>query len=404
MNILLLTNCIAQPDDTDKSVNDIVFSFAKEWEAAGHRVVIVNSESKFFYAFYKVPKFILRAIKKRGNFTVPSVASRKRLEWEKNGVKIIRLPMFKLYPHAAFSSKQYERQKNLIISYLKSLSFVPDVITGHWLEPQLRLIDSFGNYYHAKKALVIHGELPQTITDKYKTLIARLDALFFRSQSVRTKMVKLYGNSYLMSDKVMVCYSGIPDEFVNNQVNRTDWKRNGVLKLIYVGRLERYKRIDATLDALAKAFPQHDFVFEIVGDGPEKENLVKKATELGILSNVSFVGRVPREDVIKRMNEADCFVMISENEVFGLVYLEAMACGCLTVAAFDGGVDGIIVDGKNGFLCKQGDSDSLKAVLNGINRFESKDVAKIRIAAYETVKAYTDSHAAKSYLNNIIEE
>jgi L-malate glycosyltransferase len=401
MNILLLTNCIAQPDDTDKSVNDIVFSFAKEWQAAGHRVVVINSESKFIYAFYKVPKFILKELKRRGNFTVPSIASRKKLEWEKNGVKILRLPMFKLYPHAAFSSKQYDKQKGQIIEYLDSLSFVPDVITGHWMEPQLKLVNSLGDYYGAKKALVIHGELPNKMSNEYQNLISELDILFFRSRFVRDKMAKIYGGKFLSTEKVKICYSGIPDEFVENQKKRNDWKKNGVIKFIYVGRLERYKRIDAILEGLVKAFPKNDFILEIVGDGPEKENLISKAIELNILNNVSFVGRIPRSDVIKRMNEADCFLMISENEVFGLVYLEAMACGCLTVAAFDGGVDGIIVSKVNGFLCSQGDSESLKKVLEQINNLENNEVEMIRNSAYATVKNYTDSQAAKDYLGQI---
>ena len=168
MNILLLTNCIVQPDDTDKSVNDIVFSFAKEWQKAGNDVVVINSESKFIYPFYKVPKFILRELKKHGNFTVPSIASRKELKWEKENVKIARFPMFKAFPHASFFSKQYEIQADKIIAYLQELNFKPDIITGHWIEPQLRLVSLLGKHYSAKTAIVIHGELPEKLSEKYK--------------------------------------------------------------------------------------------------------------------------------------------------------------------------------------------------------------------------------------------
>ena len=402
MNILLLTNCIAQPDDTDKSVNDIVFSFAKEWQRAGNNVVIINSESKFIYPFYKVPKFILRELKKRGNFTVPSIASRKELNWEKEGVKIARFPLFKAFPHASFLSKQYERQANKIKSYLQTLDFIPDIITGHWIEPQLKLVSILGSYYRAKTAIVIHGELQENLSNEYKNYFANLTTVFFRSKYVRDQMVKKYGTSFLRDERTRVCYSGIPDTFVYEQQKRTDWRKNGI-SFIYVGRLERYKRIDVVLQALARTFPDRDFTFEIVGDGPEHDALEEIVNNLGLSKNVHFVGRVPRTEVIQRLNKADCFVMPSENEVFGLVYLEAMACGCITIASKRGGVDGIIVDGNNGFLCEQGSIESLCAVIQRIELLSDEEKDNIRLSAYNTVEKYTDSGAAKDYLLAIIE-
>ena len=58
-----------------------------------------------------------------------------------------------------------------------------------------------------------------------------------------------------------------------------------------------------------------------------------------------------REEVIRQMDNHDVFVMISRNETFGLVYLEAMARGCITIASRNEGFDGVIEHGVNGFLC-----------------------------------------------------
>lgn len=402
MNILLLTNCIKQPDDTDKSINDIVFYFAKEWKKNGHNVIIVNNESKFPYFFYKIPSFIIKIMKKRGNFTVPSLASRQVLRWEKEGIKIIRLPLFKLYPHASFKKNKYEFQSKRIIQYLDECNFVPDVVTGHWIEPQLKLVDFLGKYYNAKKALVIHGELPHNLSKEYCRIIEQLDVLFFRSYYVRNKMERLYGNKIIDSTKIKVCYSGIPNKFVISQKKRNDWKNSECIRFIYVGRLERYKRVDATLKALSIAFPDKNFIFDIVGDGPEWEYLHNRCKELDLLNNVNFIGRIQREEVIKRMNNADCFIMISEYEVFGLVYLEAMACGCLTIASLEGGVDGIIKHHINGFLCKQGDYLNLADILDEINSLSKSEIIKIRNEAYSTVEDYTDNKAAEHYIKSIV--
>lgn len=404
MNILLLTNCVVQPDDIDKSVNNIVFSFAREWVNEKHRVIIVNNESNFFYLFYKAPECIIKFMKSRGNFTVPSMASRNRLEWEVEGVKLIRLPMFKLYPHASFFNRQYKNQKKEIVQFLEYNDFIPDVVTGHWMEPQLQLVNLIGDYYHSKKALVVHGELPTDLTANYKRLIQQLDVLFFRSQSVKKRMLEKYDGDFLVPQKTSVCFSGIPDQFVATQCKRIDWKRNGLLKIVYVGRLERYKRIDAIIDALDIAFPKLNFQFDIIGDGPEKENIHIKVKRLHLIQNVNFLGRISRTEVIEHLMHSDCFVMISENEVFGLVYLESMACGCMTIAAKDGGVDGIIEDSKNGFLCRQGDFLELSNILKNINNMQINDVEKVRKEAYKTVENYTERKAAKYYLDRIIEK
>ena len=94
--------------------------------------------------------------------------------------------------------------------------------------------------------------------------------------------------------------------------------------------------------------------------------------------------------------------MISENEVFGLVYLESMVGGCLTVASKYGGVDGIINNDENGFLCEQGNSDELAEILKKINEMSIDDVLKIRRNGYETLRSFTDSKVAEKYLNDII--
>lgn len=60
--------------------------------------------------------------------------------------------------------------------------------------------------------------------------------------------------------------------------------------------------------------------------------------------------------------------MISTNEIFGLVYLEAMAASCLTIASKNGGVDGIIKCEKNGFLCEEGNDKELHSILNRITK------------------------------------
>ena len=122
MNILLMTNSMKQPDDTYSSKTDVVFFFAKEWAKAGHRVVVIHSESKFPLLYYWVPKSIVIKLVGGRFSSIPSVSSRKKLKREQDGVMIYRLPMMKIVPHSGFSDRQYRKQIQLI-TLMKSASF-----------------------------------------------------------------------------------------------------------------------------------------------------------------------------------------------------------------------------------------------------------------------------------------
>jgi glycosyltransferase involved in cell wall biosynthesis len=120
------------------------------------------------------------------------------------------------------------------------------------------------------------------------------------------------------------------------------------------------------------------------------------------LEKVIFKGKLSHSSVIDEMRKADCFIMISENEVFGLVYLEAMSQGCITIASKGEGIDGIIQDKKNGFLCKAGNVDDLIKVLQYIRNMSRTDLDSMRKKAFLTARQYNESSVAEKYLENVI--
>lgn len=107
--------------------------------------------------------------------------------------------------------------------------------------------------------------------------------------------------------------------------------------LLTVARLsaqERYKGIDAVLDvfpALAREIPNLSYL--IVGDGTDRERLAQKAAALGLAGRVVFAGWVSNAETVEYYRLADAFVMPGRGEGFGIVYLEALACGVPVVAS-----------------------------------------------------------------------
>lgn len=87
-----------------------------------------------------------------------------------------------------------------------------------------------------------------------------------------------------------------------------------------------------------------------IGDGPEKENLMHLAEELGLSENVVFVGNVENSEMKNYQAACDAFLFTSKSETQGIVLLEAMAAGKPVVALDASGVRDIVSDGENGFL------------------------------------------------------
>lgn len=146
------------------------------------------------------------------------------------------------------------------------------------------------------------------------------------------------------------------------------------------------------------------FKLKIIGDGNELNNLQKTASE-----NVEFLGRISHEKVLEEMQNADIFILPSVNETFGMVYLEAMASGCITVCTRNDGIDGIIKDEENGFLTEptaEGIKETLLRIKNlsdlgGASKDAPYNLQEIMQNSLEAIKEYTPENCAKNYLDKI---
>jgi glycosyltransferase involved in cell wall biosynthesis len=93
--------------------------------------------------------------------------------------------------------------------------------------------------------------------------------------------------------------------------------------------------------------------------------------------------------------------MVSSPETFGLVYLESLASGCITVGSKNEGIDGIIINEKNGFLVKPRDSDALLKVIQKILSIDNYFKTSLVLNGIETAKGFSDEKVAKNYLKEI---
>ena len=399
MKILVLTSVYR--DETlgnrDTSTN-IVNSFVKEWVKQKNDVIVIHNAHQYPKFIHKLPIFLKKKIASIINFQIADFDAVLEKEYIDNGVKIYRCPIKKYIPYKSPSDKRIKKQVNKIKLFLSKNEFKPDIIIGHWISPQIEISYYLKPIYKCKIVTVLHG-LGYINDTKFKIqkYINNIDKIGCRS-IYQSKIVK---NKLKLNYLPFVCYSGIPDEYLKSyKLNLSKYNDINKWKIIYVGRLIAYKNVDAIIKSLA-LINEVDWELTIIGDGTERKKLEKLVKQKNIEDKVYFTGKIPRDSVMKKLKESNIFVMISNDEVFGLVYLEAMAASCITIASENGGIDGIIINNNNGYLCKQGSVESLKKRLELIFQMSNKNLKKISASAYNTAQKYSDSRIAKYYLNEI---
>ena len=137
--------------------------------------------------------------------------------------------------------------------------------------------------------------------------------------------------------------------------------------LLYVGNLVPVKGVDVLLAAFGQLpRAQSDPVLYCVGDGPERARLEAKAAADGLTGRVLFIGRRPHDEIPKWMGACDAFVLPSLAEGFGLVLLEALACGRRVVGTAVGGVPEVVRDPSLGVVVPPESPEPLAAALRQV--------------------------------------
>jgi 1,2-diacylglycerol 3-alpha-glucosyltransferase len=217
---------------------------------------------------------------------------------------------------------------------------------------------------------------------KVKKYLEGCDQIIAPSESLRNLMVA----KFQVNKPVAVIPTGI-DMRAYCRARRAalrvqlGWEKEFVI--ISVGRLAPEKNwIDLVqaVSQVAKAHPEAKLV--LLGDGPQRTELVQQAKDLGLTSKIEFIGMVPYDKVPDYLVAADLFAFTSLTETQGLGTLEALAAG-LPVVAYDGvGTRDIVSEGVNGKLTPA----NVEALASGINGLMDAPatLTKLRRGALDT--------------------
>ena len=191
-----------------------------------------------------------------------------------------------------------------------------------------------------------------------REIAAQADLMIASTDDEREDLALIHGAD---RDRVTVVAPGI-DLATFSPMAKADARRKigfpGQRLLLFVGRLERLKGVETILRALALAADRRhqDVRLLVLGEDSrdaaqsEKDRLRELAAELGIADRVDFLGSVAHHELPYFYSAAEACLMPSYSESFGLVGLEAQACGCAVIASNVAGLASVVRDGVTGYL------------------------------------------------------
>jgi glycosyltransferase involved in cell wall biosynthesis len=194
----------------------------------------------------------------------------------------------------------------------------------------------------------------------YRDLLAAADAVTACSKQTLREAVEFFGSG--LEAKSRVIYNGVRLEDFASPYPYVASRPY----ILAIGRHVPQKGLDVLLRAYTIAKPAgHDLL--IAGDGPQTLELKSLAAELGIGSNVQFLGAVSHDKAVSLFAGCSFFVLPSRHEPMGIVNLEAMAAGKAVVASRVGGVPELVVDGQTGMLVDADNPTALAAALGSVS-------------------------------------
>lgn len=217
------------------------------------------------------------------------------------------------------------------------------------------------------------------------------------SNFTKNKLIKAGKND----KKITVIQNGVNLDLIN-KVNQSTEKSD----IIFVGRLIKEKNVDLIIKVLARL--KNNFKLIIIGEGPEKEKLVNLSKKLNLENNIKFIDFQQNiENVYAYLKSSKIFILPSAREGFGIIALEANACGLpvITINHRDNAARDLIKNNYNGSVVNLSVEDIYKKVKKLLE--DENNLNKLRLNSKEKAKDYDWNKITENiekYYKNIINE
>lgn len=351
MNILFVTDLYPVNDD-DNSPN-ILKKICESFIESGHNVRVIR------------PNFLLNSFLRGKKFFTTGYYQ-----------NLYNVNYFTPFLFNVFNKLVDIREFDLIVSHMPSGSIFAQKLLE---KDNKRLICGVHN---SDLKVLTQSIYSFYFRSKLLNAFRKAEKLVCRSYIVEKKLLKLYPE---FLGKTVVLPYGIDEKLIIKKNPQFGEK----IKVLTCGNFIKRKNIDKVIEALKD---EKDVELTCVGGG----NLLNKMKRLN--KTVRFTGKLSNDKVLSLMRQSDIFILPSVDETLGIVYLEAMASGCITVGTINEGIDGIIKNGENGFLIEPTVQD-IKDVIYKIKNLDKNELNKISQICYNSIKRYVLQGCSDKYFD-----
>lgn len=300
----------------------------------------------------------------------------EREEYAEEGISILRVPCKALGVHA-FYGLSFLLEKKIDVVHLDSDNqmYAPEVIR-YCRKHHIFCYSYIGTVY---------SDTDHTLKKRLMSLISQRNIKEFQNMLTfaKTRAVQRELQEKGVSGVEIVPVGLDTSVIEKNKKSKKELRRILELPeekklLLFVGRLEKYKRPFAALELLERL--GQDYGLVMIGDGSLREQLQRAAEEKQLTERIFYYSRIPNVQMYQYYAACDYFVNFNTHEIFGMSILEAMYQGCVVIARRAPGPEQIIEDGISGFLCASDDEMDKRLV----------DGRRVRMGerAIERVKEY----------------
>jgi len=321
---------------------------------------------------------------------------------DENGLRVIRSFYLKMPGNEKYNIHGWARRTLRIYEKYEKQFGRPDLILAHsvtWAAYAACLI----KFKHSIPYVIVeHRSFFVWSTGEARQMVKPFHIPFFELTYTHCEKLVLVSDSLKKGIEALVPSAMKRSIVIPNMIREDlffppqEARNSDPFVFLWAGRLEHVKGVDLLLKAMKTLSDTTDLQFSVrlAGKGSLREELEQQAVTQGVSDRVVFLGRLSRHEMLNEMQKANCKVLPSRYEAFGVVLIEAMAAGLPLIATRSGGPDSIVTK-ENGLLVEPENPDELaramKELMTNISSYSAKEIRG------QALKRYGDSSVMEQY-------
>ncbi|MBN2612170.1 MAG: glycosyltransferase [Bacteroidales bacterium] len=373
MNILSISSILPIPGYL--RINDFVFEFYSHYKKE-----FKLDKIYFIHPIKYSNKFIRKILRENSdNEGIYQIKSYKYDNFNITIFKYLSIQRFKNL-HSLLSNTLFLLNKKKIEKIITDNKI--DVIHAQYIFPDGMLAYKLWKKYRIPYLITTHNEIKYFKHNLSKNLAKRILKNSFCVTPINFTNYQTFLKNNINNIKLIPLGFDEKLPYIKRNTHNKD------IKIITIAELIKLKNIDKVITALKNLANKYNFTYTIVGEGPEKNNLVQLIKSYDLEKRVKLIGKVPYEKIGEILINQDIFIMISYFETFGRVYFEAMSMKIPIICAKNSGIFGFFKEMTEGISVKH---DDIEDIIQKIELLISDETLRRSIGknGFELVKQYT---------------